>query len=235
VYRADRASIVPYDQFEVGDDSAAAHAYLPPLEATCAPLSGAFEDEPPTVRNADVCTYTSGSSHFRFRVDAGVPPLRLRRTFIANLGVPGAIAGAPAAEIRVNGGLAGWFPPAVANPDRPWQQQEVLLDSGVSAGVLDIEIVPEFVAYAAGFSESAYELRGGWKDPIFAEGFDPVFPFATNLSCDTKAGSGPRADIKKARPACADRARPGVLALWLLLENRAGGQTRKIIRSGIRR
>ena len=180
VYRADRASIVPYDQFEVGDDSAAAHAYLPPLEATCAPLSGAFEDEPPTVRNADVCTYTSGSSHFRFRVDAGVPPLRLRRTFIANLGVPGAIAGAPAAEIRVNGGLAGWFPPAVANPDRPWQQQEVLLDSGVSAGVLDIEIVPEFVAYAAGFSESAYELRGGWKDPIFANGFEPALPLAPN-------------------------------------------------------
>jgi len=179
-YRADRASIVAYDRFEVGDASAMAHAYLPPADASCTPFGGTFEDEPPTARNADVCTYTGGSSHFRFHVVAGVPPLRLRRTFIANLGIPGEIAGAPAAEVRVNGVVAGWFPPAIANPVRAWQQQEVLLDSGVNADTLNIEIVPEFAAHAAGFSESAYELRGGWKDSIFADGFEPALPLATN-------------------------------------------------------
>jgi hypothetical protein len=107
-----------------------------------------------------------------------VPPLRLRRTFSTNVGWPGEMAGAPAAEIRVNGVTAGWFPPAIANPDRAWQQQEVLLDSGVTAAVLDVELVPEFAAYAAGFSESAWVLRGGWKDSIFADGFEAALPIA---------------------------------------------------------
>jgi len=124
------------------------------------------------VRNAGVCTYAAGSSHFQFRVDAGTPPLRLRRTFVVDAGVPGEIAGAPAAEIFVNGLSAGWFPPAIANPDRSWQQQEALLDAASNASVLDIEIVPAFAPYASGFSESAWELRGGWKDSIFADGFE---------------------------------------------------------------
>jgi len=166
---------VPYDRFEVGDASAATHSYVPPPGAVCATFEGAFEDEPPTVRNAGVCTYAAGSSHFQFRVDAGTPPLRLRRTFVVDAGVPGEIAGAPAAEIFVNGLSAGWFPPAIANPGRPWQQQEALLDAASNASVLDIEIVPAFAPYASGFSESAWELRGGWKDSIFADGFESAF------------------------------------------------------------
>ena len=170
-YRHDRSAVVSYDRFEVGDATAVAHAYVPPTGATCTPLSGMFEDEPSTSRTAGVCTYASGSSRFRFQVDA-VSPLRLRRTFDAGSGTPGEIAGAPAAQIRVNGVVAGWFPPAIANPLRRWQEQEVPLDAQVTADLLAIEVVPEFASHAPLFSESAWELRGGWKDFIFGDGFE---------------------------------------------------------------
>ncbi|HET7924857.1 MAG TPA: hypothetical protein VFL30_08150, partial [Rhodanobacteraceae bacterium] len=101
-------------------------------------------------------------------------PLRLRRTLDVSAGSPGEIAGAPAAEIRVDGVVAGRFPPAIANPLRRWRQQEALLDPPVGAGPHDFEIVPEFTAAAPVFAESAYELSGGWKDAIFAGGFDRI-------------------------------------------------------------
>lgn len=171
-YRTGQALVVPYDAFDVGGAAAAAHAYALPAGANCSAASGAFEDEPPTSRSAAVCSYSSGSSHFRFEIDDAEPPLRLRRTFDAGAGLPGEIAGAPAAEILVNGVVAGWFPPAIANPRRRWQQQEALLDPAIGAGVLDFEIVPEFNADAPTFGESAWDLSGGWKDAIFADGFD---------------------------------------------------------------
>src|SRR4029079_16123057 len=148
------------------------HAYSPPAGATCAIVSGTFEYEPPTQRSASACTYTAGCSGFTFSVDDAVPPLRLRRTFDVASGSPGEIAGAPAAQILVDGVVAGHFPPAIANPLRRWQQHEALLDPAVGAGPHDFEIVPEFTATAPVFAESAYELSGGWKDAIFADGFD---------------------------------------------------------------
>jgi hypothetical protein len=172
VYRQAQAATIPYDAFDVGSAAAAAHAYAPPAVADCEPLSASFEDEPPTSRNATVCTYASGASHFHFEVDDAVPPLRLRRTFDAGAAMPGESAGAPAAEIRINGVVAGWFPPAIANPRRRWQEQEALLDPAFSAGLLDIEIVPDFTAYAPQFGESRWALSGGWKDRIFADGFE---------------------------------------------------------------
>jgi D-arabinan exo alpha-(1,3)/(1,5)-arabinofuranosidase (non-reducing end) len=177
-YRAPQPLIVGYDRFDVGTATAAAHAYAPPAGATCATASGAFEDEPPTPRSATACSYAAGSSRFAFDVAGAVAPLRLRRTFDAAAGMPGEIAGAPAAEIRINGVVAGWFPPAIANPLRPWQQQEALLDAAVGTGALDIEIVPEFTAFAPRLAESAWELSGGWKDAIFADGFDRLSSLA---------------------------------------------------------
>jgi len=173
-YRTEWASVIAYDRFEVGDASAAAHAYQPPTSVACASLNATFEDEPPTSRSAVACSYASGSSHFRFRVASPELPLRLRRTFDAGVGTPGDIAGSAGAEVRVNGVVAGRFAPVIANPARRWQQQEITLDGGAIADVLDIEIIPEFAAYAPWFSESAWELRGGWKDAIFADGFDTV-------------------------------------------------------------
>jgi hypothetical protein len=173
-YRQTQAAIVAYDGFDVGSAGAEAHAYAAPAGSTCEMASGMFEDEPPTPRSAVVCSYASGASHFRFDVPDAVPPLRLRRTFDGGAALPGETAGAPAAEIRVNGILAGWFAPAIASPLRRWQQQEALLDPATGAGSLDIEIVPEFTAYAPAFGESRWELSGGWKDAIFADGFDPA-------------------------------------------------------------
>ncbi|HKE46716.1 MAG TPA: DUF2961 domain-containing protein [Rhodanobacteraceae bacterium] len=179
-YRQARRGVVDYDAFEVGDASAAAHAYVAPAGAACAPASGTFEDEPPTSRSATVCTSTNGSSRFRFVIDDAVPPLRLRRTFDAGAGAPGEIAGAPAAEIRVNGVVAGRFPPAIGNPARRWQQQDALLDPAIGAGMLDIEIVPEFTTFAPRFGESRWALAGGWKERIFADGFDGIATVAAN-------------------------------------------------------
>jgi hypothetical protein len=169
-YRRAQALMVAYDAFEIGDTPAAvAHAYSAPNTAVCAPLNARFEDEPPTARSAVACRYAGGSSHFHFRVDDAVAPLRLRRTFDVGSGTPGAVAGSAAAEIRINGVVAGWFAPAMANPARRWQQQEALLDVAPTTTGFDVEIVP---TATPGFSESRWELRGGWIDRIFKSGFD---------------------------------------------------------------
>ncbi len=166
--------VVPYDAFEVGDNVAAlAHGYLPPAGATCTLLTSNFSDEPPTSRSAMVCRASSGSSHFVFHIKAAAAPLRLRRTIDVGDGVPGSVAGAPAAQVVVNGVAAGWFSPVVANPARRWQQQEIFLSSAAAPGDYTIDIIPEYAPNSAGFSESAWELRGGFVDLVFAHGFEP--------------------------------------------------------------
>jgi hypothetical protein len=55
-----------------------------------------------------------------------------------------------------------------------------LLDPSIGAGPHVFEIAPEFTATAPVFAESAYELSGGWKDAIFADGFDRAAMLAAN-------------------------------------------------------
>ena len=175
-YRQPEALLVGYDGFEIGDTAAAAaHDYMPPPSPSCAVLASQFEDEPPTARTARACAFAAGTSRFRFRVADAMQPLRLRRTFDAGQGVPGEVAGSAAATIFVNGVAAGAFPPAPANPLRRWQQQEALLDVAPGTTDFDIAIVPDFQSYANAFDESRWELRGGWKDAIFDDGFDAPF------------------------------------------------------------
>ncbi|MEP7041652.1 MAG: DUF2961 domain-containing protein, partial [Dokdonella sp.] len=151
-YRRAQPLIVGYAGFDIGDTGAAnAHAYLAPQGAQCVVLQAQFEDEPPTSRTAMVCGYAAGASHFRFHLDADATlPLRLRRTFDAGCAhpevdcSPGTTAGSAAAEVRINGQSAGWFPPVTANPARRWQMQEIVLGTAVSAADLDVEIVPHF-------------------------------------------------------------------------------------------
>ncbi|HEY0179689.1 MAG TPA: DUF2961 domain-containing protein [Dokdonella sp.] len=185
-YRRAQPLIVGYAGFDIGDAAAStAHAYVAPADAQCAALQAEFEDEPPTSRTAKVCSSTSGSSHFRFHLDAdAVPPLRLRRTFDAGCAEPaldcnpGTTAGSAAADVRINGQDAGTFSVVIANPARRWQTQEIVLDAPAGAGDLDIEIIPRYSASAPRFSESAWQLRGGWKDTVFADGFDTAQPNA---------------------------------------------------------
>jgi len=181
-YRRTQPLAVGYARFEIGDTAAAvAHGYVAPAGAQCATLLADFEDALPTSRAAQVCSYAAGGSHFRFHLDAdAAPPLRLRRTFDAGCDAPaaacnlGATAGSAAADVLVNGKNAGAFSVAGANPARRWQMQEIILDTPVSAGDIDIDIVPRYAAFAPRFSESDWELRGGWKDTIFADGFDSM-------------------------------------------------------------
>ncbi len=176
-YRQRRALMVTYDRFEVGDPVAAsARDWHTSVHATCAPLTSQFSDEPPTSRKAEVCRYATGSSAFRLQVDEATPPLRLARIFDAGTGTAGVIAGSPAATIIVNGTVAGSFPAAMANPARRWQRQEAPLALTTLTGELHLTIVPDFPTTATTFSESAWELRGGWIDPVFADGFDDGFP-----------------------------------------------------------
>lgn len=180
-YRRPQPSLVGYDGFEIGDAAAAAaHEFQPAPASSCAMLAAQFEDEPPTSRSARACRFASGASHFRFHVADAIVPLRLRRTFDAGAGVPGETAGSAAATIFVNGIAAGAFPPVAANPLRRWQQQEALLEVAPGTTDLDIGVVPDFQTYATTFSESRWELRGGWKDRIFTDGFDAPSPHAAH-------------------------------------------------------
>lgn len=185
-YRAQQPSLVAYDGFEIGDVAAAAHAYTPSPSSTCVVLASQFEDEPPTSRSARACRFAAGTSHFNFHVADAVAPFRLRRTFDAGAGTPGEIAGSAAATIFVNGAAAGAFPPAPANPLRRWQQQEALLEVAPATTDFDIVVVPDVQAYAAAFGESRWELRGGWKDRIFADGFDAPSPHAAQAIVDRR-------------------------------------------------
>lgn len=174
-YRVPRASTVRLAQFDVGSAAATAlHAYVPPPGAVCSPLQAQFVDEPPTARDAIVCRSGSGSSTFRFNVNAAAHGLRLRRIVDAGDGVPGTIAGAPSATVRINGIEAGTFPPVASNPLRRWQQQEILLAEIPHAGALEIAIAPQSGAHAAMHSESQWELRGAWIDAIYSDGFDAI-------------------------------------------------------------
>lgn len=179
-YRRERPLLVGYGGFDVGGTDAATHAYAPPAGAQCATSSGQFEDDAATARTATSCRYGAGTSRFAFHLDAdAAPPLRLRRTFDAgckasdaDCAAPGTTAGSAAAEVRINGRVAGHFAPAIANPARRWQMQEILLDVDPWSADLDVEILPQFTPATPLFDESGWELRGGWKDSIFAGGFE---------------------------------------------------------------
>jgi len=172
-YRRPAPLQIAYDAFEIGDaTAAAAHDHVAAPDAQCASLSALFESEPPLSRNALACAGTSGAIYFGFHAGEWNPPLRLRRTFDVGAGNPGVVAGSAGARIFVNGVLAGSFAPVSSDPVRRWQQQDAPLDVPVGSGTLDIDIVPDVSAHAPVFGESRWELRGGWRDAIFANGFD---------------------------------------------------------------
>ncbi len=177
-YRRAQPLVVPYARFEVGDPAAPAwNGWEPADPASCAVRHGLFGDEPPSARTAMVCRSSGGASRFHFRIDAAATaPLRLRRTIDVGSGSPGSVAGAPAARVVIDGVTVGRFPPAAANPVRRWQQQEIVLGIAPVPGLLAFEIVHEHDAFAAAASDSAWELRGGWTDRVFAGGFDAADP-----------------------------------------------------------
>ena len=172
-YRQSMPLQVGYDAFEIGDAAAAnAHDHVGAGGEACQSLDSTFEGEPAIARNAIACASSGGVIHFRFQVADANPPLRLRRTFDAGAGSPGVVAGSAGARVFVNGVLAGSFAPVASNPLRRWQQQDAPLDVPAGAGTLEIDIVPDRSAHAPIFSESRWELRGGWRDAIFVDGFD---------------------------------------------------------------
>ena len=172
-YRQARPLQVAYDSFEIGDAAAATtHEHVAAPDAQCQSLSATFEGEPPVSRSALACAGTSGAIHFRFRIGEWNPPLRLRRTFDAGAGNPGVVAGSAGARVFVNGVFAGSFAPVASDPVRRWQQQDAPLDVPAGGDTLDIDVVPDVSAHAPLFGESRWELRGGWRDAIFADGFD---------------------------------------------------------------
>ncbi len=170
-YTQARPTAVSYQSFDVGTGAATAHGYSA-VGASCGALAATYDDEPATAANGNVCR-GNGTRTFRFVVDLGDLPLRLRRRYDVGNGIAGVIAGSGAAEIRINGQSAGFFSPAAADTTRRWQQQDAALSLSVPpSGILDVEIVPESSATNAAFSDAGYELIGAWRDRIFDSGFD---------------------------------------------------------------
>lgn len=171
-YTQSTLQLIPYARLEVGDPVATArYAYQPPANTTCSVLNSRYSDEPPTSRTASVCRFTNGNSSFHFKLQEAAAPLRLRRLYDAS--IPG-----QKAEVWVNGTLAGIFPYTQSNPVRRWQEQEIVLNTPVNSTDFQIEIRPLY-AQSDGtteFSESAYELWGGWVDGIFSNGFEAAPP-----------------------------------------------------------
>jgi hypothetical protein len=172
-YHRDQPLTVSYGRFEIGDAvQRQAHDWQPSPWAICGVESGEYSDEPPTSRIALDCRTRLGFTEFTFKPSERSGSLRLRRTFDAAYGDPGRLAAQFAAEIRVNGVSAGTFPPAYADRSRRWQEQEILLPAFPGDGELRFTIIPIFEPIADVFGESAWELLGGWVDPIFSATFD---------------------------------------------------------------
>lgn len=170
-YTSPSVDSVRYAAFDVGSPAADFHGYAA-TAATCAALTARFDDEPATQATGVVCR-GDGQRAFRFVVDPGDQPLRLRRTLDVGNGSLGTVAGSGAARIRINGVDAGWFSPVAADPLRRWHQHEAALQLAVPGdGVLDVEVIPSPDAASADFSDAGYELIGRWRDVIFRDGFD---------------------------------------------------------------
>ncbi|HET9032200.1 MAG TPA: DUF2961 domain-containing protein [Dokdonella sp.] len=172
-YHRDHPLTVSYGRFEVGDAAQRqAHDWQPSPWAICGVESGEYSDEPPSSRTALNCYTNLGFTRFTFRPTERSGSLRLRRTFDAAFGEPGRLAAQFAAEVRVNGVSVGTFPPAHADRSRRWQEQEILLPIIPGNGELHFTVSLLYEPIAAVFGESAWELLGGWVDPIFTANFD---------------------------------------------------------------
>lgn len=167
-YTQSNRQLISYARLEVGDPVSTTHyAYQPPTNTTCSVLNSNYSDEPPTSRTASVCRFTSGNSSFHFKLQEAAAPLRLRRLYDASIS-------GQKTEVWINGFLAGAFPYTPSNPVRRWQEQEIVLNTPVNGTNFQVEIHPIYGQPngVTEFSESAYELWGGWVDKIFGDGFD---------------------------------------------------------------
>ncbi len=161
-YARAQPALVRYREWQAGD---AGHVL--PAGSVCSAATGLYADEPPTVRAARDCRYASGSSSLQLRPRTMALPLRLRRTaFVAAASAP--------ADILLDGVVVGHLPFLPADPLRQWAEQDAVLSITQPAAQYTLEIRPRFDApgNAGGFSESAWELWGGWVDALFADGFD---------------------------------------------------------------
>lgn len=129
------------------------HRYQPPRRARCATVTATFESDPPQMRTAVGCSFSSGKSSFTLR-SPRPGALRLRRLLDA-------AAGAPEADLYVAGKRVATFPYVPANPYRRWQELD--LDLPLAGGrPLQITVAPHPEAGGtATHNEFAYEL---WQE-----------------------------------------------------------------------
>ncbi len=101
-------------------------------------------------RRAAVVSDSTWTPMPRRRCACGAPSM-LDATRPRSTAAPGTTAGSAAADVRIDGRSAGAFSAVIATPARRWQMQEIVLDTAVGAGDLDIEIVPRYAAYTPRF------------------------------------------------------------------------------------
>jgi Protein of unknown function (DUF2961) len=133
-YAAPGPALRPIEAFDVADAaSASAHGWTVG-DAVCRAVTSAFESEPVSAETFLVCS-RAGAAEFRFRAAGSGAHFRLRRRFDA------ALAG-QAAEVWVNGRLAGRFPSTNPNPARRFREADLDLDVPAGAPALQFRIVP---------------------------------------------------------------------------------------------
>lgn len=158
-YSRPKPRLIRVDTLDLGSAaSRRGHAYLPPAGSRCQMLAARFEGEPGVLRRAAACAASGGEARFVLsRPLRGEGPVRLRRIVDAG-------AGSPAADVYVDGRLAGTFPRLAANPLRRWRSLDLDLAAGAARRELAIRIVPRSTAPGRppAWNESAYEL---WAPP----------------------------------------------------------------------
>lgn len=157
--------LAPVASVDLADPaSVAAAGYQPPVGAECAPLTGAYADEPATVRTGRVCRYSGGGAGFGFALRQPGDGFWLRRRFDGQ-------GGGQAATLWVDGAVAARLPYAMANAQRRWQEVEVPLALGPrpAGAVLALRVVPDDPG--AVFTDAHYVLLARATDALFADGF----------------------------------------------------------------
>jgi hypothetical protein len=157
------AGLVRRDVLDLGvAASRQSHCYSADGPQSVAPLTGAYEGEPPVSLAGSALYRGPGAAQFVLRGATG-PRLRIRRRYDAGWAWQ-------RAEVFVNGLPAGAFPPSEANPFRRWRETELDLPAGEGDLHVSVVALPDPVSGAVPFTESAYEL---WTGPGGAEGPAP--------------------------------------------------------------
>ncbi len=162
------------------EQSSKAREALEEIRETVALLRTGFEGEPALAQQATGVYRPPGEAHFHLRTVPGATRLRLRRRLDAD-------HAGQEAEIRVNGYLAGRFPPEDRNSERRWREISIDLPPPADNRSGKVEFTITALARPgilppedSTFTAFTYELWTEVSPQLFADGFQPTGIKATD-------------------------------------------------------